>query len=95
MRRMLSQMLFIVLLLLGPITFATDSVPNFQPDCENVVFLVTKAIVKVAIIAPPPPAAKAQLKLLTEEISIKTVPSTDTHLFSPSCYSRPPPVIRS
>ncbi len=35
MCRLLSQALIIILLLLGPITFSSASIPNFQPDCES------------------------------------------------------------
>jgi hypothetical protein len=34
MYRGLSQTLIIILMLLSPLSFTTDSIPNFTPDCE-------------------------------------------------------------
>ncbi len=52
MRRLLSQTLIILLLLLGPITFTTASIPNFQPDCKISRSLSIKTSVTVAVIQP-------------------------------------------
>lgn len=34
MRRQLSQLLILIVMLLSPLTFSTDKVPNFTPDGE-------------------------------------------------------------
>jgi hypothetical protein len=38
-KRYLSNLLMAILLLLAPITFSNDSIPNFQPECEASSFL--------------------------------------------------------
>lgn len=92
MRRLLSQLLIIILLLLGPITFTTANIPNFQPDCEAGRYLNIKAAVTVAVVSPPPhitPLALPQPPPL--EISVAAITPTNETLFFPACYSRPPP----
>lgn len=34
-KRCLSKLLILLLLLLAPITFSSDNIPNFQPECET------------------------------------------------------------
>lgn len=34
MRRQLSKLLIVTLMLISPLSFSTDKVPNFAPECE-------------------------------------------------------------
>jgi len=49
LRRVLTQSLIVILLFLSPLTFSTDKVPNFQPDCETHVVLKEKSRTAVAV----------------------------------------------
>jgi hypothetical protein len=92
MCRLLSQILIIILLLLGPVTFTTANIPNFQPDCEAGSYTSARTTVRVAIadrpprFNPQPCAAQPPQEIITAVIR---PPYLD--LFFPACYSRPPP----
>lgn len=92
MRRLLSQTLIILLLLLGPVTFTTASIPNFQPDCETGNSQRAKTTVRVAISdRPPRTALKVRTAIPTQEFIIGAAQPANANLFFPACYSRPPP----
>jgi len=44
MYRCLSKALIIVLMLLSPVSFSTDKIPNFAPDCEARLLYVEKSV---------------------------------------------------
>jgi hypothetical protein len=50
LRRILSHSLITILLFLSPITFSTDKVPNFQPDCETHISLKEKSRTALAVL---------------------------------------------
>jgi hypothetical protein len=62
MRRQLSQMLILIVMLLSPLTFSTDKVPNFVPDGETCSSFRVKSeqIATVARITPSPKASRTQ-----------------------------------
>lgn len=47
--RRLSQALIILLLLIAPVSYSTDKIPNFKPDCESSSPLREKTTKKVAV----------------------------------------------
>lgn len=91
-RRYLSQALIFLLLLLGPITFTTEKIQNFQPDCETGKALRVKSSVGVTVsqqtrrVTP-----RKQLEPPLQAIVIAPAAPAMANLFFPSCYSRPPP----
>jgi len=92
MRRLLSQTLIIILLLLGPITFTTASIPNFQPDCETGNYTRARATVRVAIADRPPRTTSPLPAAITPEtVAPAALHPANANLFFPACYSRPPP----
>lgn len=47
--RRLSQALIILLLLIAPVSYSTDTIPNFKPDCETFSPLREKTTKNVAV----------------------------------------------
>ena len=93
MRRLLSQILIIILLLLGPITFTTANIPNFQPDCETGSSQRIKATIRVAVSDQPQRSTpNTRAAIAPQEIIPATIHPPHSNLFFPSCYSRPPPL---
>jgi hypothetical protein len=54
MRRQLSQLLILLLMLLSPLTFSTDKVPNFTPDGEACASFRAKAAQTAAVVRSAP-----------------------------------------
>lgn len=52
--RRLSHLLIIILVILSPLTFSNDDIPNFEPKCEAKSFTSKKADVTVTLYYPPP-----------------------------------------
>jgi hypothetical protein len=50
--RDLSRLLILILLILSPLTFSNDNIPNFQPDGVSSYSISTKASRTVAVILP-------------------------------------------
>lgn len=91
-RRYLSQALIFLLLLLGPITFTTDKIQNFQPDCETGRTLRVKSSVGVTVSQQTRRATpRKQFEPHLRAIVIPPVAPAKENLFFPSCFSRPPP----
>jgi len=92
-RRLLSQALIIILLLLGPISFTTANIPNFQPDCETGRYLSIKTTLTVAVVSQSPQATTRALPESPppQHIFFAALHPSNRDLFFPSCYSRPPP----
>lgn len=91
-RMILSKSLIAILLLLSPLTFSTDTVPNFQPDGETGSYNRARTSVRVAItdrsvrIIPQAGTAPPQQAIITV-----TILPPHSNLFFPTGYSRPPP----
>lgn len=91
LRRALTQSLIVILLFLSPLTFSTDTVPNFQPDCETHVALKEKSRIAFAVIRNM--AAGKILSIETPSpshfiLAVLFLPSSTPLLSSPS---RAPP----
>ena len=92
MRRLLSQTLIILLLLLGPVTFTTASIPNFQPDCETGSYTRARTTVRVAISDRPARSTPSvRTDIPPQECTTATILPLHSNLCFPACYSRPPP----
>lgn len=95
MRRYLSQSLILILALLSPLTFSTDKVPNFTPDCEIQFTQGTKSS-RIVIVRRCPVSPKAAVAGTATTRYIVSPPSTPhtSSLCIPSS-SRAPPLYRS
>ncbi len=91
-RKYLPQLLIILLLLLTPLTFSNDNIPNFEPECEISSLVFTKGVTASAVLAPIPSIvhhAHAQSPAPSYLISAHFIPSaTQISLATPS---RAPP----
>jgi hypothetical protein len=91
LRRILSHSLITILLFLSPMTFSTDKVPNFQPDCETHNSLKEKSRTALAVvrnIVSEIPAV-SEIQAAPSFILSSVFPLTGTPSFSSS--SRAPP----
>jgi hypothetical protein len=89
--RDLSRLLVLILLVLSPLTFSNDNIPNFQPDGVSSYSLSTKNNSTVAVMQPDKPT-----KITAAEATVNTPhsPNSDPHI-SPLLSSQPsraPPV---
>lgn len=93
MRRNLSQLLITVLVLICPLTFSTDRVPDFQTTCVIESALAKKGMVAVAAVrcsreSSPPPYRNRSRHSFTPRPS-PSAPSIGW--FQPSFHGRAPP----
>lgn len=83
--RDLSRLLILILLILSPLTFSNDNIPNFQPDGVSSYSLSTKAGCTVAVLQPDAPSSA----ILTEALAT-TLQSPNSHpLISYTVSSQP------
>jgi len=93
LRRDLSYLLVITLLLLSAISFSTDKIPNFKPDCETHQTPKEKNRTTVAIVRISP---KSTTIIHTQAIHLYTQTVTQTptkKIFYFPSPSRAPPVL--
>ena len=83
--RDLSRLLVLILLVLSPLTFSNDNIPNFQPDGVSSYSLSTKNNFAVAVMQPDKPT-----KITAAEATVTTPhsPNSDPHI-SPILSSQP------
>jgi len=96
MRRHLSQTLILIVMLLSPLTFSTNKVPNFAPDCEIQAACREKTSQATAAIrstAKPPWRHHAAPAVMRFALSPPTTPHAES-LRIPSS-SRAPPLAHS
>jgi len=96
LRRDLSYLLVITLLLLSAISFSTEKIPNFKPDCETTSVQKSTKASPVAVVRSP---SVSKTKNNTSSPAIRFISSAPTvpviELFSLPVASRAPPELLS
>jgi hypothetical protein len=93
LRRDLSCLLVITLLLLSAISFSTEKIPNFKPDCETHQTANENNRATVAIVHIP---TTSTATIHTQTIHLYTRTATQTPTKKTFCFSSPsraPPVL--
>ena len=94
LRRDLSYLLVITLLLLSAVSFSTEKIPNFKPDCETTsVQKSTKASPVAVIRSHSLSKTKNNTSVIVTPLALSTPRIPVIELFSLPVASRAPPII--
>lgn len=94
LRRDLSYLLVITLLLLSAVSFSTEKIPNFKPDCETTsIQKSTKASPVAVIRSPSLSKTKNNTSIIATPLALSAPCIPVIELFSLPVASRAPPVI--
>lgn len=91
LHRDLSRLLIIIVLLLSPLTFSSEKIPNFQPDCASSIFVPASDNYNVATLRAEKSPAVAWSKERVDPPPILYVFSHIPPVYS-SQTSRAPPL---
>lgn len=92
LRRELSCLLVLTLLLLSAITFSTDKIPNFKPDCKTHSALKIKSAAAVAVATCLSEPCLDTISPADASPTISAPVSSPVEWFSLTTSSRGPPV---
>ena len=94
MRRHLSQTVIIILMILSPLSFSTDKIPNFAPECEVRLIFGEKSGVAVAAIRSLNPSLLciATGSVTRYAVSPPPYPHMDSLRIPPGSRAPPSPV---
>gem|GEM_PF-7131265 len=92
--KLLSRILVLILVILSPITFSNNSIPNFQPDCETACHISVGSVRKTAISAP---GRRKPARIRTSAAKAKqlSTPILQSANHNPPSPSRAPPSVAS
>lgn len=92
LRRDLSFLLVFTLLLLSAITFSTEKIPNFKPDCQTHQAPKEKNRTTVAVVRTSPRSTTITPRQTIQEHPHSATPTPVQEIFSFPASSRAPPL---
>lgn len=90
LQKHLSQLLVVTLLLLAPLSFSTDSIPDFKPACDISATSITKIVVAAIDSSAAPPSLPSDPAVAARYVLPSTIGPVDARPSIPS-FGRAPP----